>query len=305
MTTAGLGDGRLPPAAAALLATVIWGAWFPITRLGVVSGDITPADMMLLRFSVGAVVFAPLIFRRGLKAGKAGWIGTVLIVVTLSGPFAFVIGLGVRYAPAAHAAIFIPGTFPALVFLLGLFIFKDVASPRRWLGLSAIAASVAVIAWSALTQGGPGGGAGEFTGYLYFLACACMWAVYTVVVRLSGLGAAQALGLTHVGAALVYGPVWLWLGDSGLFDLPWAEVAFQFGYHGLLNGVVAMFLYNFAVQRLGAAEGAVFAALVPCFAALSAWPILGEPIGPAEVAALVLVGLGVLLITGARRSPAG
>lgn len=304
MTIPRLGESRLLPAAAALLATVIWGAWFPITRLGVVSGDITPADMTLLRFSVGAVVFAPLIFRRGLKAGKAGWAGTFLIGVTLSGPFAFAVGLGVRHAPAAHAAIFIPGTFPALVFLLGLLIFKDAATPRRWLGLAAILASVSVIAWSALTDRGAGDAAGELTGYFYFLACACMWAVYTIVVRISGLGAAHALGLTHVSAALVYGPVWLWLGDSGLVDLPVEEIAFQVGYHGLLNGVVAMFFYNFAIQRLGAAEGSVFAALVPCFAALSAWPILGEPVGPAEVAALVLVGLGVLLTSGARRPPA-
>ncbi len=293
---------RLWAAAAALLATVIWGGWFPVTRLGVLAGDVTPADMVVLRFSVGAFVFLPLVLRKGFKAGRAGWPGTLAIVATLSGPFAIFVGLGVRHAPAVHAAIFIPGTFPAIVFLLGLVIFKDPPSPRRWLGLVAVASGAGLIGVSAFL-GGPDAAvaSGAWTGYLYFHACAWMWAVYTVIVRYSGLPAAHALGITHVGAALVYGPLWLAYGDTGLFDLTLGQLAFQVGYHGLLNGVVAMFLYNFAIQRLGAAEAAVFAGLVPCFAALSAWPLLGEPIGPAEAVAVVSVGAGVILISGARR----
>ena len=80
------------------------------------------------------------------------------------------------------------------------------------------------------------------------------------------------------------------------------QLIFQIGYHGVLNGVIAMFFYNYAIQRLGAAEGAVFAALVPSVAAVSAWAILGEQIGWREVAALVIVGSGVFLLSGARRA---
>jgi len=287
------GGGRLLAMAGALLATVIWGGWFPVTRMGVLDGAITPADMMVLRCCVGAIVLAPWAFKGGLKADRAGWLGSAAILLTLSGPFAFAMGLGVRHAPAAHAAIFIPGSFPAIVFVLGLVVFKDASTPRRWLGLAAIVLGGLLVGAAAFGREADV----NLTGYLYFHACAWMWAVYTVVVRYSGMSARRALGLTHVLAALVYGPIWLAFGDSGLFDLSAAQLAFQVGYHGLLNGLVAMFLYTFAVSRLGAAEGAVFAALVPCFAALSAWPILDEPIGPAEAVALVAVACGVFLIS--------
>ena len=296
MIVAGVAPGgRFWATAGALLATIIWGVWFPVTRLGILDGAVTPTDMVVLRCSVGAVVLAPLVFRGGLKAGKAGWGGTLAILLTLSGPFALAVGLGVRHAPAAHAAIFIPGTFPAIVFVLGQIVFRDPPTWRRWCGLLAVATGAGLVATVAFEHET----GADWTGYLYFLACAWMWAIYTVVVRLSGLKAGHALGITHVLAAAVYGPLWLAYGDSGLFDLTAGQLAFQVGYHGLLNGLVAMFLYNFAVARLGAAEGAVFAALVPVFAAISAWPILGEAVGPFEAAALIAVAAGVYLISGA------
>ena len=293
--------GKALAAAGALLAAVFWGGWFPVTRLGVLEGAVTPADMVVLRCSVGAIVLAPIVFRKGLKLGRAGWLGTLAVLLTLSGPFAFAVGMGARHAPAAHAAIFIPGTFPALVFLVGLVVFKDPSTPRRWLGLAGVAAGAGLVAYAAFGREATA----DWTGYLYFHACPWMWVVYTVVVRISGLTSAHALGVTHVLAALVYGPIWLAFGESGLPGLPLGELAFQVGYHGLLNGLVCMFLYNFAVQRLGAAEAAVFAALVPCFAAISAWPILGEPIGPLEGTALVAVAAGVYLISAPRRRAAG
>ena len=293
-----MAPSRLLTAGAALTVCLIWGAWFPITRLGLTTGAIQPIDMVVLRFSAGAIVFLPIVLKHGLKAGKAGWGGTGLILATLSGPFALFVGLGASHAPAAHAAIFIPGTFPAIVFVLGLLLFKDPPTLRRWLGLAAVMAGVALVGWAALRSGG-----GSLEGYLYFHDCAWMWAAYTVTVRISGLSAAHALAVTHVGAAAIYGPIWLLLGGGGLFDLPLAGLAFQVGYHGVLNGLVAMFLYNFAIQRLGASQAAVFAALVPCFAALTAWPILGEPIGWEEGLALVAVAIGVVLISGA--PPAG
>jgi drug/metabolite transporter (DMT)-like permease len=291
-------NARLLPILAGLSAALIWGVWFPVTRIGISENIITPADMVLLRGGVGAIVFAPLVFRFGMKAGSAGWGGTAAILLTMSGPFAFAIGMGSNIAPAAHAAIFTPGVYPALVFLLALIVLRDPSTTRRWVGLVAILIGAVLAAWAAFEAVGPG----NFYGYIWFHACAWFWAVYTLVVRISGLTPAHALGITHLGAILVYGPIWLILGDTGLYEMKAEQLIFQIGYHGVLNGVIAMFFYNYAIQRLGAAEGAVFAALVPSVAAVSAWAILGEQIGWREVAALVIVGSGVFLLSGARRA---
>ena len=292
--------GRLLPALAALLAALIWGVWFPITRAAVQSDGITPADMIMLRCWAGAIVFAPFVVKHGLKMGKTGWLGTLAVTLTLAGPFSYAMGLGAGLAPAGHAAIFTPGTFPGMVFLAGLFLFKDPATPARWLGFAAVLLGVALTAWDALSSS-----AGLNTGYLYFHFCAWCWTIYTLVVRASGLSPAQALGITHIAAVLVWGPFWLLSGPSGLLALPASEIAFQAFYHGALNGLAAMFLYSYAIQRLGAAEAAVFAALVPSVAAISAWPIIGEALGVLDIMALASVAVGVWLINVGGSSPGG
>ena len=287
---------RLVAVLALIFATVLWGGWFPVTRLGVTTGDITAWDMPLLRCSAGAIVLLPVVLRHGMRAGKAGWLGTLLILATLSGPFAYGIGVGIQYAPAAHAAIFVPGCFPALVFAIGIVFLGDKASVKRVMGLAAVLLGVAIIGWVALSRGGDG----ALTGYLAFHACAWMWAVYTVVVRITGLPALHSLAITHVGAAAVYGPLWLLIGDTGLTSLSLPDLAFQIGYHGVLNGLAAMFLYTYGIRILGAAEAAIFAALVPCFAAVLAWPLIGEAIGPAEALAILSVTVGIALVSGAK-----
>ncbi len=292
---------RLTAALALIFATILWGGWFPVTRLGVTSGAITAWDMPLLRCSAGAIVLLPIVLRHGIKAGNAGWFGTLIILATLSGPFALGIGYGIQYAPSAHAAIFVPGCFPALVFAIGIIFLGDKASLRRFLGLGAVILGVVIIGWVALSTGN----AGAFQGYLAFHACAWMWAIYTVVVRITGLSPWHSLAITHVGAAAVYGPIWLLVGDSGLTTLPLPELAFQIGYHGVLNGLVAMFLYVYGIRILGASEAAIFAALVPCFAAVLAWPLIGEAIGPAEALAILSVTIGIALVSGAKLPWAG
>jgi hypothetical protein len=84
--------------------------------------------MPLLRCSAGAIVLLPIVLKHGIRAGNAGWFGTLVILVTLSGPFAYGIGFGIQYAPAAHAAIFVPGCFPALVFAIGIIFLGDKAT---------------------------------------------------------------------------------------------------------------------------------------------------------------------------------
>lgn len=119
-------------------------------------------------------------------------------------------------------------------------------------------------------------------------------------MRITGLSPWHSLAITHVGAAAIYGPIWLLYGETGLTSLSLPELAFQIGYHGVLNGLVAMFLYVYGIIILGAAEAAIFAALVPCFAAILAWPLIGEAIGPAEALATLSVTIGIALVSGAK-----
>lgn len=279
----------------ALLATLIWGGWFPVSRLAV-TDQLSPADVTLLRIGPPALLLLPIVLRRGLKAGRAGWPGSLAMAATVGIPFALLLNTGLQYAPAAHAAIFVPGVFPSLTFLAGVLLLGDPVTPRRVAGVLLAAAGVALVGWVALDTSGPG----ELGGYLYFHVCAWLWATYTLVTRAARIDPLHATAVLTVTSTLLYAPAYLVFADSGLPELPLAELAFQVGYHGLLGGLLSMLLYNHAVNVLGASQAAIFGGLVPCVAAILSVPLLGELLGTREVIGLVLVSAGIVLGTGGR-----
>src|SRR5262245_63124913 len=100
---------RLSPAAAGLawgrLASAIWTVYSGLARLGIKSG-LSPMDMTLLRFTPGALVMLPFVWRWGLRdLGGIGWVRGV-VLAALSGPmFSLLMMTGFAHAPLAHGAV--------------------------------------------------------------------------------------------------------------------------------------------------------------------------------------------------------
>jgi drug/metabolite transporter (DMT)-like permease len=64
-------------------------------------------------------------------------------------------------------------------------------------------------------------------------------------------------------------------------------------YIGICPSLLAFFAWNRAVTTIGATRPAIIYYLVPVFTGLGAWLLLEEPIGPAEIASMILVIAGV------------
>ncbi len=286
---------RLFAVALAAFATLIWGGWFPISRLAVTTG-LTPADVAFLRFGVAGLVLLPVCLRQGFRAGRAGCWGSLAMTATIGVPFPLLLATGLQFAPAAHAAVFVPGVFPGLTFILGVLLLRDPVTWRRLAGICLVAAGVGMVAWVALESRSPG----ELRGYLLFHLCAWLWALYTIVARVARIGPLHATAILSVLSMLIYLPPYLLFAESGLPGLPPAELLFQVAYHSLLGGILSMLCYNHAVNVLGASQAAIFGGLVPCIAALLSVPILGETLGLREVLGLAAVTAGIALVTGAR-----
>lgn len=286
--------GRKIAILAALGAVLIWGAWFPVIRLGALETALTPWDMAFIRMIFPLVVLAPFAARKGLKAGRLGWHGGAIFALTLGPPFAMLMGMGAGLAPASHGAISTPGVFPALVFVVGLFLLGDKATARRWAGLLAVAAGVGLLA---LGLSGEGGGLN--LGHLYFHIAAWLWCIYIVAFRMSGVSAVRGIWISNAIGAVYFLPLYLTVGESGFAAMPVADIVLHAVWQGALAGLAAMLMFNFAIARLGAAEGAAFGALIPGVAALAAIPILGEVPVWYEVAGVGLAGLGVYLLNKA------
>ncbi|KMO17850.1 DMT family transporter [Methylobacterium platani] len=274
----------------ALVAVGLWGGWFVITRRTVGAGGVLgPADLVALRFGIGGLLLLPVFLLRLRGLGRAALRDGAVLFVAQGAPFALLISVALRYAPAGHGAALTPGTMPLFAALLGALVLGD--RPGR-LAL----AGLGLIALGALTLAGGFRDADELFGYALFLTAAFLWAAGTVRMRRSRLAALEATALICVASLVTYIPVYLASGLSRILEAPPAEVAIQALYQGVLVSVVALVAFNRSLALIGRRTPA-FTALVPVIATLLAIPVLGEVPDPLHVGAILAIGAGVLLTT--------
>lgn len=271
----------------------IWAGFMIFGRLSS-RQDFTPFDVALVRYAGGFAAALPLVLLRGLP--RVG-LGTGL-ALTASAAFAFPILAysGFTMAPAAHGAVMLPGMLPFVAAALFAVVFRDPFPLRKLASLGVIAIGIGLLAFDTLAAY-----PGAWRGDLLFLGGTAGWAVYMAVVRRTGIGALDAtIAIALLGLPL-YLPVWLLLLPSNLAEVPLGAIAMQTVFQGAFAFVLAGILFTRAMAALGAATITTITALVPALAALAAWPLLGEPLGIAGLAGVVLVGVAIAL---AVRAPA-
>jgi drug/metabolite transporter (DMT)-like permease len=276
--------------AAALGAVSIWAGWIVATHHAVGS-TLEPAAVGLLRFAIPALVFAPVLWRIGLKPKGISW-PMLAALLGFAAPFFLVAGTAMQYAPAPDVAPLLSGTMPLIVALVAMRLGEKFAFARK-LGLVLIALGiVAIVGYGVLS------GSGAWRGHLLLLGAAAMWAVYTLAFKRSGLTAIEAAAIASAWSTLILLP----LGAPSLMRVVVAghglEVLMQATVQGLLSGVAAIVLYGVAITRLGATRGAALTALVPVLAALLSVPLLGQWPTSATAVAIVATTLGVALAAG-------
>ena len=274
----------------ALLAVSLWGGWFVITRRAVGAGGVLgPADLVALRFGIGGLLLLPVLALRLRGLDRRAYLDGAVLYVAQGAPFALLISIALRYAPAGHGAALTPGTMPLFAALLGALVLGDRPGRLALAGLGLIAAG-------ALTLAGGFRDADELFGYGLLLTAAFLWAAGTVRMRRSRLTALEATALICVGSLVTYIPVYLASGLSRLLEAAPAEVALQALYQGVLVSVVALVAFNRSLGLIGR-RTPTFTALVPVIATILAIPVLGEVPDPLHVGAILAIGAGVLLTT--------
>jgi drug/metabolite transporter (DMT)-like permease len=161
------------------------------------------------------------------------------------------------------------------------------------IGLALAFAGVVV----ALVSRGGSGGEATLAGDLLALVAAVFWAGIALIVRTTALktvsAEVQLLWQLVISApilllaAVFFGP---FLRDPA--PIHWAGLGFQ-----IVAVVSAGFLFWLWLLKIYPASSvAAFAFLTPIFGVSLGWLILGEPIGPGILVALVLVSAGLVLI---------
>jgi drug/metabolite transporter (DMT)-like permease len=280
----------------AVLATIcIWTGFILVTRAGG-KGVLTGWDVTALRFGVGSVIAAGFLNRVRLPPLK------VIGLFALFGGIGYAVSVyaAFRLAPAAHAAVLLPGALPFETAMIAWLWLKQAPSRPQRIALALVFIGIVMTAADTLWHGVQITGL-QLVGDALFLCGSTSWAVFTLLLRRYPLPPLAATVSTTLGSALLYLPIWWLFLPSTLAQAPAREILMQAAYQGVLVVFVAMLLYTFAVRQLGAQTVALVMAVVPGFAALAAVPVLGEPLSLLALAGLAAVTTGAVL--GARQAP--
>jgi drug/metabolite transporter (DMT)-like permease len=272
----------------AALAVLIWSGFVIVSRMGGTSA-LSTYDIIALRYGTTALVILPFLLMR-----HRFWhlFERRRMALAMSGGliYALCIFHGFHFSSATHAAILLPGMIPFAVVLMAHFALGEHVSRHQWAGLLLIGGGLLALA-SETIRSTPL----TMLGDALFVVGAVCWGIYTVQLKRLALTPLEIVGtLTFVTLAL-YLPVYLLALPKHIATAPWQDIALQAFYQGVLANCLQMFLYIRAVHILGASRMGMIMALVPAIAALSAGPILGEPLTTAILGGLLLVGLGVAL----------
>jgi drug/metabolite transporter (DMT)-like permease len=292
--------------ACALAVIAIWTSFILVARASA-ARTLLPFDIAWLRFAFAGAVALPVLLWRGPQALVDGLGGTLRSALQRGAALTATAGVGYCalaysgffFAPAAHAAVLMPGSLPLWTALFAALLIGERFAPQRIAGLVLIAAGALLVGgqslWLALT------GAGSvWRGDVLFMLAGAVWSLYGVLCRRWQVGALDATLAIALGALVSAVPLYAagiaaGLLPSNLGLARWPEMAWQAVFQGGLSMWLAGLAYTQVVQTFGPLRSTMMTALVPPLAALGAVPLLGEPLSGAALGGLACVTLGLLV----------
>jgi drug/metabolite transporter (DMT)-like permease len=276
-----------------LAAVSIWAGWNAMTRLAVIT-NLDAWDIPALRLGVAGLLLLPIVIRRGLALDRLGWPGLAGLIVGTGAPYALVVALGLRFAPAYDAGALNPGCMPLFVALIVVIVLGEKPSTVQKIGLSLIlSGALIIVGWHGTTRS-----ISRSIGDALCLVASLLTVGYTVIMRKSKLDPVHVVALVATGSLVVYAPLYFGVRGLHLAQVPVADLTIQMIFQGLVVTIISLVLYCRAVLILGASGGSAFGALVPALSAVLAIPLLGERPTASGWVGIVLISAGVYLASG-------
>lgn len=280
--------------AAMIVLYLVWGSTYLATRAAVLS--LPPYLMAGVRFLIaGGLLFGFLRLRGQPAPGLAGWQAALI-----SGGLLFVGGFGslalaLQSVSSSFAALGY-ASLPVWAALLGA-LFGRPPSGREWAGVGLGLAGVGLLGLEGNLQASLGGGA-------LVLVSAASWALGSLWAGRLPLptGAMAPAAQMLVGGALL---CVLGLAAGERIRPPLDPAAlWAVAYLVVFGSLIGFSAFTFVISRARPALAMSYAFVNPVVAVVLGVILAGETVGPAGLAALVVVLSGVGLLAFARRKPA-
>ncbi|HQY92282.1 DMT family transporter [Caldilinea sp.] len=278
----------LRPFLLALVSAALFGAATPLSKYLLM--DLGPFQLSGLLYLGAAVGVLPATLRR--RPIQPPWQMDVPTRRRLLGAICFggIVGpvlllFGLRLAAATSVALWLNLEAVATA-VLGVWFFRDHLGRNSWIGAAGILVGALVLSWGQ-------GAAGWQAGLLVAAACLCWGFDNHLTALIDGITPAQSTLWKGLAAGSVNLAVGLAVEPFG--------IGLTVGVAALVVGVfaygVSIVLYITAAQQLGATRSQLIFSTAPYFAIVLSVMWLGETISPAQIAAAVLVGASVVLLT--------
>lgn len=296
-THAGDSGPDIPLLGAALLTLVLWASAFVAIRLAM--REYPAGSLALLRFLVAGISLA--LFRLVRPSGRLrlparrhlpSLVMTGLVGITL---YHVALNAGERSVTAGNASLIV-SLSPIFTALFATMFLAERLGPLGWVGVLTGFAGAAVVSLSGQST------VALSLGSILVLLAAIAQAIYFVLqkpllLRYRPLEVTSyAIWLGTIGLLPFAGELWRTLGRAS----PGATASGI--YLGLLPGAAAYLSWSYVLSRLPAGRAASTLYLVPPFAIVIAWLVLGEQPSPRALLGGSIVLLGVGLVNSSRYS---
>ena len=280
--------------ASALTAVSIWAVFLLGTRFAV-NGNFKVEEVLLLRLMTAAIVTIPIMIKLGVVLRGQGFLGTLMLTLGGSAIFPYIIAEGLYYASVSDAGALASGTLPFWAALFAFLILGERPNKFKMLGLALILTGALFVGlWKIFnvsqTQ--------EWKGHILFLLAACLWSIYSVYYRKSGLSPVHGLVIGLFWGSVFTLPLIFIFGDINFAEKTITELSSMAFLQGILIAVLALVLYSVAVREIGAAQTAAFGALTPLLSLTGGIILLNEAIFFTTIFGIILVTIGVLMASG-------
>lgn len=297
------GDPRLAGLPLMLIAPALFAANMVAARWAE-SAAIPPIFLAFGRWTLAFVILLPFVAPRlwSYRATLHANLPRILLLAAL--------GMGVAVAPqyigaretSATNVALIFAACPALIALIEALVWRVPVGTLRAVGMSLAIWGVLLV----LAKGEVAAlGRLQFgRGDLWVVLAACGWALYTVLGKrrpLPALPGEVKLAALIGGGALALAPFALLEVASGtVADFGDARLYAALGFLAVVPSLGAYFCYDRLVGLVGPGGASVSMYLIPLYAALAAWPLLGEVPQAFHIAGFGLI-LGGVLLSGLQR----
>ncbi len=272
---------------------VVWGSTFLAIRLGV--RELPPLMFGGLRFLMAGGLLTVLAFwmRERFPRTSREWrymLAFSLLMITFSNGISTI---ALVHIPSNEGALLGAGGALWIALLGALGPKGHQLTVRGTFGLLLGLAGVLLLVWPRASAT-----AGHFGWQSLVLISSLAWAAGTILYR----NAQLPVGAVAFNAVMMsLGGTWLLAGGLALGELPrwrWhAGGLTAMVYLAVFGSALAYTSYSWLLKHSPADRVGTFAFVNPAVAAVLGWAVLGETLGPAQVAGMLVVLLGVALVT--------